>query len=339
MVLPYGFDSWPEPFVDWASVACSADGSKMFAMGLVPGDDIGPIPFYFSTDEGASWTNTEVAKIWRSLAVSADGTKIASVYDQVGIGLLLSTNSGSTWNGTSASNLTCIAWSEDGKTLVAGGELLGISTKDGAAWSYFEVTNAYWSSVATSADGSKLVAAVLYFHSNGNAIGPGVIYTSKDFGNTWAATSAPSNRWVSVACSADGTKLAAAASNCVYTSSDSGTTWISNNVTSGQLVAVASSADGCRLVAADAGDFSNNGHVYIFQATPKPSLSMMASGGDMLVSWTVPSMPFVLEKSPSLNGADWTEVTAEATFNYSSLRNEVRLQSPAAQVFYRLKSR
>src|SRR5271165_7071638 len=50
MLLPYNQTnaSWPDPFVDWTSVACSADGGKMFAMGVFPGDSIGPIPFYFS---------------------------------------------------------------------------------------------------------------------------------------------------------------------------------------------------------------------------------------------------------------------------------------------------
>ena len=54
-----------------------------------------------------------------------------------------------------------------------------------------------WSSVACSADGSKLVAAVF----------GGLIYTSTNSGSTWVAASAPTNFWWSVASSADGTRL------------------------------------------------------------------------------------------------------------------------------------
>ena len=74
------------------------------------------------------------------------------------------------------------------------------------------VTN--WSSVASSADGSKLVAAV-----NG-----GLIYTSTNSGSTWVATSAPANSWGCVASSADGTRLFAVGLG-LYASADSGSTW------------------------------------------------------------------------------------------------------------------
>src|SRR6185503_7225576 len=77
------------------------------------------------------------------------------------------------------------------------------------------ITN--WSSVACSADGTKLVATV----------DGGGIYTSPDFGIAWALTSAPTNYWTSVASSADGTKLAAVGwgNVSICTSSDSGATW------------------------------------------------------------------------------------------------------------------
>ncbi len=57
----------------------------------------------------------------------------------------------------------------------------------------------FWKSVASSADGSKLVAAV-----NG-----GQLYTSAAFGVTWTPRDA-ARYWASVASSADGSKLAAA---------------------------------------------------------------------------------------------------------------------------------
>jgi hypothetical protein len=59
-----------------------------------------------------------------------------------------------------------------------------------------------WISVASSADGTKLVAAV----------GGGQIYTSVDSGATWTAADAPSTNWQSVASSADGSKMVAVVS-------------------------------------------------------------------------------------------------------------------------------
>jgi hypothetical protein len=97
------------------------------------------------------------------------------------------------------------------------------------------VTN--WSSVASSADGSKLVAAVKN----------GLIYISTNSGSTWVATSAPTNYWRSVASSADGARLFAASSG-LYASADSGSTWQPTG--GGVFYNIACSADGTKLAAA-----------------------------------------------------------------------------------------
>jgi hypothetical protein len=104
-------------------------------------------------------------------------------------------------------------------------------------------SNRQWSSVASSADGTKLVAAV----QNGQ------IYTSTDSGVTWTAR-AGSLPWSSVASSADGTKLVAGDYyGQIYTSMDSGVTWTAQ--ASGQdWYSVASSVDGNKLVAAAGAD-------------------------------------------------------------------------------------
>ena len=76
-----------------------------------------------------------------------------------------------------------------------------------------------WLSVASSADGTKLVAAATFRN----------IYTSADSGATWTQRT-QQGLW-SVASSADGTKLVAAGIDIqsggafIYTSSDSGATW------------------------------------------------------------------------------------------------------------------
>jgi len=99
--------------------------------------------------------------------------------------------------------------------------------------------NNLWMAVASSADGSKLVAAVYN----------GQLYTSTDFGVTWTARD--SNRaWYAVASSADGSKLVASANGGqLYTSTDFGVTWTARD-SNRDWYGVASSADGSKLVAA-----------------------------------------------------------------------------------------
>jgi photosystem II stability/assembly factor-like uncharacterized protein len=95
-------------------------------------------------------------------------------------------------------------------------------------WTPLTSPSANWQSIASSADGIKLVAAVI----------EGPIYTSTNSGITWTLTSAPTNRWSGVASSADGTRLVAVAESpdplsptprpqfgAIYTSTDSGATW------------------------------------------------------------------------------------------------------------------
>ncbi len=104
-----------------------------------------------------------------------------------------------------------------------------------------------WQGVASSADGSKLVAAVA----------GGQLYTSTDFGTNWRARD--SNRsWYSVASSADGVKLVAVVNaGQIYTSTDSGVTWTPRD-SARSWQAVTSSADGAKLVAGVA----PNGQIY-----------------------------------------------------------------------------
>lgn len=107
-------------------------------------------------------------------------------------------------------------------------------------------TNRDWYSVASSADGTKLVAVV-----NG-----GQIYTSTDSGVAWIPR-ASVQYWVSVASSADGIKLVAVEQGGqIYTSTDSGVTWTPRD-TNRAWQSVASSADGTKLVAG-----VNMGYIY-----------------------------------------------------------------------------
>lgn len=223
----------------WRSVASSADGSKLVAVGGFPASEI-----YTSTDFGANWTERETARNWTSVASSSDGNKLVAV---VGDGqLYTSTDAGVNWTAReTARSWFSVASSADGSKLVAaefGGQIY-TSTDSGVSWTARE-TARNWLSLASSADGSNLVAVV----SNGQ------IYTSTDSGENWTARE--TNRdWSSVASSADGTKLVAVVGNSggqIYTSTDSGVNWTAQE-TVRSWRSVTSSADGTHLAAVEEG--------------------------------------------------------------------------------------
>ena len=129
---------------------------------------------------------------------------------------------GDTWTLQSGPVGGRIALSADATKLVAaayGGQIY-TSPDSGITWVPRESTR-NWSSVASSADGTKLVAGV----GGNNSSDLGQIYTSTDGGTNWTARE--SNRaWNCVASSADGTRLVAVVnSGQIYTSTDSGTNW------------------------------------------------------------------------------------------------------------------
>ncbi len=116
----------------------------------------------------------------------------------------------------------------------------------GESWIARE-SNRAWASLASSADGTRLIAA------DNNP--PGKLYTSTDSGLSWTARESD-REWYSVASSADGTRLVAAGVGHIYTSTDSGVTWTARE-SSRFWLGVASSADGTRLVAV-----GNNTQIY-----------------------------------------------------------------------------
>ncbi|MCZ2442839.1 MAG: InlB B-repeat-containing protein [Flavobacteriales bacterium] len=144
-------------------------------------------------------------------------------------------------------NFSGVASSSDGTKLVAvadnsSGTNIGniwTSVDSGVTWTE-RATSRRWKCVASSSDGSKLVAGVW----DGN------IYTSTDSGITWTVRDS-SRKWNSVASSADGTKLIAAVNqDGFYLSTDSGVTW-NRVVTATNAWTVTTSSDGARLLAGD----------------------------------------------------------------------------------------
>ena len=191
---------------------------------------------------------------WKDIASSADGTKLAAVMQTSGY-IYTSTTSGTTWvqrTSVGAGNWKAITSSDDGTKLAAvlNSGAIYTSTTSGATWVARAIPSGVFSDIASSADGTKLVA-------NGN----GYIYISTDSGATWASsTSAGSRQWNAVTSSDDGIKLAAAVlSGYIYTSTDSGLNWVmSTSSGSKQWKSIDSDSTGTKLVAAE----TNGGYIY-----------------------------------------------------------------------------
>lgn len=113
-------------------------------------------------------------------------------------------------------------------------------------WTQTSAPMTNWTSVASSADGSRLVATA------DGGFGASPIYISTNSGATWEQTSAPVTNWSSVASSADGTKLAAVGYSGVFTSADSGANWAAISDLSGGR-RIACSGDGTKLLVAGNG--------------------------------------------------------------------------------------
>ena len=170
----------------------------------------------------------------------------------------------------------------------------GLNSAFGQTW--VQQTNApsdNWSSIASSADGSKLVAVNddMYFNGD-NFTFYGSIYTSTNSGANWTqATNAPAAGWIAVASSADGNNLVAIPSGgSIYVSNDSGATWTSTNTPSQFLDCIALSADGTKLVAGEWNDFvpnpsliytsTNSGLTWATNNSPSQYWTVVASSAD-----------------------------------------------------------
>jgi hypothetical protein len=311
---------------NWHYVTCSADGTKLVASC---GDYT---PVFTSADSGTNFTeHTDSSYSVNSLASSADGTKLvvaASGYD-----IFTSTNSGGTWvdQAQSLGLFSTLGWSSvacstNGTQIVATAKYRGLTPGDwiytsadsGVSWVQRAITN-NWQAVASSADGTKLVAAVL----------GGQIYTSSDSGTNWTPRAFATN-WQAVASSADGTKLVAAVNNGqLYTSTDSGTNWIAGD-TSRAWQAVACSADGTKLFAADYGSV-----IYIAGVVIVPTLSIRNLGSSVVVYWQYPSTGWTLHQNTSLTSAGWSSSSGVTNNGYS---NYIMAAPPAGTMFFRLQS-
>lgn len=237
--------------LNWSSVAASADGMKLVAT-------VNPGFIYTSTDAGTNWTQriSSGNRNWTSVASSLDGNKLIACAANVGV--FVSTDSGANWPATpslvGAANFSGVASSGNGSNVVAVIQGLQIYTSAtngvGSSWIPRD-SNRAWTCIASSADGSRLVAGV-----NG-----GFLYVSPDFGASWIPGNISAN-WTGVGCSADGSRMIAVANGGgVYVSTDGGINWQQRpNLPAGVTIynGATVSGDGSTMVAV-----ANSNPIYI----------------------------------------------------------------------------
>ncbi len=165
------------------------------------------------------------------------------------------------------------------------GLLTAISSTFGQTWMQAYQSSIQWAEVASTADGSLLIAintngpvwfstnsgyqwfdvkwknsyystavcssedgSVLAVTTGHSSAGP--IFIATNSITNWTATIAPSEYWSAIACSADGSQLVAAATNgAIYISTNTGNTWNPSSAPNEDWISIASSADGSQLVA------------------------------------------------------------------------------------------
>jgi hypothetical protein len=281
---------------------------------------------YISLDSGTSWITNTAPTFLTGIASSASGTKLVAMHQNYAAyshdQIWYSTNAATTWAqaGVPDSLWNSVASSADGSKLVAVGTWIFTSSNSGATWVSNNVPKEQWQAVAASADASRLAAAADH----------GGILISTNSGTNWTWTSAPMTNWWAIASSADGSRLTAAVyGGGIYISTNWGMNWNKTDAPNANWQAVACSADGSRLAAVVYG-----GGIYSASSIPAPVLSIARPGHDFLVSWVKPSRNFVIQQTLDL--LNWGTLTNAIGFNYTNLENEVTIAPSNSRGFYRL---
>jgi hypothetical protein len=161
-------------------------------------------------------------------------------------------------------------------------------------WTATSAPTNYWNAIASSSDGTRLLAADKLGVSNFSSV-----YVSTNAGTTWIAAITLTNiNWASVASSADGTKMFAAAQGVIlgpggtgsslYSSGDSGVTWTQMTAPVVVSSSIAASGDGTKLAVAVGGfggqgpiyTSTNSGQTWTQTSAPQTSWGAIASSAD-----------------------------------------------------------
>ena len=172
-------------------------------------------------------------------------------------------------------------------------------------WSPVAISASWWGLIASSSDGTKLIAAV----------DPGYIYTSTDSGASWTArTAAGSRSWRGMSSSSDGTKLAAGDyGGYIYTSTDSGASWTARTAAgSRSWRGMSSSSDGTKLAATvDGGRIYtsiDSGVNWTEQTATNRNYRVITSSADGTKLAAVVWSDYIYTSTDS--GVNWTRQTA-----------------------------
>lgn len=192
--------------------------------------------------------------------------------------------------------------------------LLAAQTLTAQTWTQTGAASNYWYCIASSADGSRLIAGAF----------PGLVYLSTNSGTTWMPTmTSTTDSWCSVASSADGTKLMAiSGDNGIFISTNSGATWISTNWSDSYWWGSgASSADG-KTLAATVLSTTNFNFGFIYCSTNSgvtwnsnkisyiSGVAMSADGTKMVAAGT----PYLWRSTNS--GITWMQATGAPVIYY-----------------------
>jgi large repetitive protein len=196
---------------------------------------------YVSSDSGTTWTAREGVRNWSSVASSTNGQVLAASVFRGKI--YVSTNAGATWDARDSDRTwRSVSISTNGAVMAAVANGGQVYVSQDSGTNWTaRATSQLWTSVAVSADGSKMLASVY----------GGTLYTSVDKGTNWTSVASP-RLWTSVAATPDGVKLAATeVQGSIWMSADGGATWAANTAagTNRNWSTVAMSADGSRLLA------------------------------------------------------------------------------------------
>jgi photosystem II stability/assembly factor-like uncharacterized protein len=311
----------------WNGIASSTNGTRLAA--IVSGGGL-----YTSTNSGATWQPASAPFSGVAIACSADGTRllVAGLSTNSHRAIFTSPDFGATWVSNSVpvnEAWFAVASSYSGSNLVVAANsdtsgnnpgVIYTSANAGGTWRSNNVPGIYWNGVASSGDGSRLVAVA----------GGSVLYTSADGGNTWVSVPGLSGYFTGAAVSGDGSRaLAVASSGFIYSSFDGGVTWATNNAPALGWQEVAASLDGSRAVSCIPG-----GGIDTMQSAS--ALTLAAAGANVLLTWPWPSAGFSLQRSTNLAVVNWATVTNIP--GITNWQNRVTLARSNPAAFYRLKS-
>jgi hypothetical protein len=279
------------------------------------------------------WTQTSApTNSWRSIACSADGSKIVACAGYPsGDGLIyVSTNSGIDWLPMSApvTNWIKVFSSADGTKLVGLANAAPssscwpfVSTNSGWTWAAANVPNWIEDEVALSADGTRMVTIDINYG--------GYFYSSTNSGATWSGSISVSGGFtITIGSAAEGSKLVAATlpfnnNGGIYTSKNFGTTWQPTDAPGRPWNRVSSSADGKVLLAGDLNETvfistnAGNGWTQIAPLDPAWHLNayLCSADGKKLVLLGSLTASFLQRLSliSTNSGVSWSEMSVPST--------------------------